>query len=159
MAHYEIIAANALTSPASLLTCGIFDIYPAIVVSCYIPSYSSSGTALIQFNADTGTNYSYSASENLAAVTQANAQAGIPVSNTANLPISAFQMPVQNIAALTKGMWWHGTSGLLSSANPIMLLGAGVWGNNSLPITQVQLNSGGVNMNAGTRLTIIGISP
>lgn len=159
MAKYEIIASVFLPSPAAILTTPVFDPFPGLIVSLYIPGYAASGTALLQFNADTGANYSYSISDNLAAVTQFNAQAGLPVSVTANLAIAEWVMNIQNVSVQTKGCLWQGTGGILASANPTLLLGSGVWGNNSVPITQVQLNSGGVNMNAGTRIAVIGISP
>jgi hypothetical protein len=159
MAHYEIISSNFLSAPAALLPSGVFDPYPGLIISAYIPGYSASGVALLQFNADTGANYSFSMSDDLAVVTKANGQAGIPLSVTANLAIAEWIMTIQNVGVQSKGLSWQGTGGILASANPVLLLGAGVWGNNSSPITQVQLNSGAVNMNAGTRIAIIGVQP
>jgi len=159
MARYEIIASNFLAAPASLLSTGIFDLFPGLIVSLYIPSYSASGIATVQFNGDTGTNYSHAIADNLVTPIPLNTQTGFPVSFTANVAISEWVMNIQNVGVQTKGCFWHGTGGILASGNPTLLLGSGVWGNNSVPITQVQLNSGGVNMNAGTRIAVIGIEP
>jgi hypothetical protein len=159
MTEYEIVSSAFLASPASLLASAIFDPWPGLIISVYIPGYALTGTAVVQFNGDTGANYSYAVSDLLAVATSLFGQTGFPVSQTANLAISQWVMNIQNVPSQTKGCFWQGTGGLLSSVAPIILLGSGIWGNNSAPITQVQLNSGAVNMNAGTRIAVIGISP
>jgi hypothetical protein len=163
MSDLQVISQASLSAPGASLSSVLLDPEWAVLqVKIRITGYSSSGTALIQFNNDTGsTLYAYSVSDNFAAAATGitGAATGLQVCQTANIPITNLVMLVSNIPGVEHGCTWNGTGGVIdASAAPKIIHGSGMW-NNSASISSVQLSGNGVNLNAGSLLTVLGIRP
>ena len=137
-----------------------FDALNYLRVMVRISGYSGSGIAQLRFNGDAGTTaYAYRVSNNFAAATTAVAgvAAGIKVSQTATTgPRGLISFDIINITGRPHGIVYAGSDlSEVASTAPDVVLGAGIWTTTS-QITQITLEGGGVNLLAGSDLTVYG---
>lgn len=117
---------------------------------------ASAGTIGIQFNRDTGTNYTFRTFNNLdtSGGNEGLAQASISIVPQATTSPATFTIDIPNITGTAKLVTYNGNVSA-ATALPFVVRGSGNWNNTSAQITQITFTSG-VNFNANTRLTVFG---
>jgi hypothetical protein len=154
LAHVDNVASGAA---ASMTTQG-FD--PALLLKIYlrIAGYSASSVARLRFNGDSGANYAYKVSENLAAATAATGASGLDLATALGGSQALIEMTLINSVTIEKSLFWDGVAGSLVAATaPNRIIGSGIW-INAAAINQVTLDagSGGGTLSLGTGISVFG---
>ncbi len=153
-----LLGSGSLGSNGTDLTVNLSSAKKWLRIEARIAGYSSGGgIALLRFNGDTGSNYSFSRSDGVAAVTTGTSQSGIPVAQTSINGPRYFMANVRNVSNQGKVVILEGASNSESASTaPTINHVRGIWANTSAQITSVRLNGGGVNLLSGTEIWVWG---
>jgi hypothetical protein len=154
---WTLLGTGSLGANATDLTVTLSSAKKWLRIELRIAGYTGTAIALLRFNGDTGTNYSFARSDGIAAVTTGTSQNGVPVAQTAIAGTRYSTVTVRNVATQSKVLILEGSSGSESATSaPTINHVRGVWANTTDQITSVTLNGGGVNLKTGTEISIWG---
>ena len=150
---WEVLADVSLGTAAATLDSGTITAKTRLRITIKIPGFSASDIPRIQFNGDTGNNYSSARSVDGGATSNSTAQAGINLDNTARSNIWHGEFQVYNAGA-------DGVSVIGQAFIPNVLIEAGGrWIPVGAPvdITSITLRgSSANNLQSGSRMIIEG---
>lgn len=154
---YTPIATNTLTSAAANIT---FSSIPSTYTDLLIMGNGTAGSSVsfkLQFNGDTGLNYSvtylYGTGSSAASGTNANIDAIIGMGRVSTVMSSSI-INIQNYSNTTTNKTVIGRG---DAANSITIATVGLWRNTSAISSIVVALEGGGNISAGTTLSLYGI--
>lgn len=160
---YELLCQNTLTGNSSTLACSSFSARNFLKVDLYLP-ITMTGTGVlpsIQFNGDTGNNYSYRTEVNGGADTTLTATNKCQLTTTANNEGGSFtSMTVINYPT-TKKLSHIDTDGYLNRATisaPTKIVSVCKWENTANQVTTITaiIISGTDLYNTGARISVWG---
>ena len=155
------LAETTLTGAVATSTTATFAGKRHLRIEIWITGVSAIASPSIQFNADTGTNYGWTSSEDAAVLVQAGSvnliRLGSSAARTAAGQDIYSIVDVTNIATNVKFSHFRSEFQPNSGAqSPSLAYGSGVWNNTSNQITSVTVGLGTATMGAGTNITIYG---
>lgn len=147
---YEKLADVALGSPATQILSGTFAAKAFLRLIIFTPSFASNDSCFLQFNGDTGANYAWGLSNDLAAGSYNSSQTSAQIDALANTDPRFIVIDILNVATLAKrGICAMETATALGEARF-------VWNNTAAAITAIRLFAGS-NIGAGGRLVVLGM--
>ncbi|MFN0006764.1 MAG: DNRLRE domain-containing protein [Planctomycetota bacterium] len=153
---WTLLGSASLGANAANLTVSGLAPKRRLLIEARIAGYSVADVAMIRFNADTGSNYSFVRQDNNSAVTSGTFQSGIRVAQLAATGPRHLTALVRNVVNQAKVVILEGASGSESAATvPRINHVRGVWGNTSVQINSVTLNSANILL-AGTEISVWG---
>lgn len=147
---YETLADVNLSSPATQLLSGTFVAKTFLRVLIFVPSTASGGAVSIQFNADTGANYSWGTENDNAAGSYNSTQTSAQLGALTNTDPRFIVLDILNIATVAK----RGIGAL--EIQTALGEASFVWNNTSNQITAIRLFAGS-NLGTGTRMVVLGM--
>lgn len=153
----SLLADVTAAGGANTLTSGTITAKTYLEVHIYISGFSA-GTALaLQFNGDTGANYSYEVSRDSATPSGNAAQTTIRLDNSTSITAARYaHAKITNLTAIAKNLqmseFENPTSTLITHT------GWGLWNNTAAQITSIQVQAGGNTINSGSRMLVFGTS-
>ena len=126
----------------------------------YISGYSASGIAGIQFNSDTGNNYSDRIQVSTSVTnTTGTARASVRVATdsiTGKRGLVNFDIRKHTTGEMASIVGQSNSTNVASATAPLLMAWAGTWNNTASLITSVTLTGNGVNLLTDTYMAIFG---